>query len=123
MTDVNVGGLDAASLKILQKAAVVTISQQSEFLSGSQGLKFAALGTGFGDFDAKGFAQTGTLSEFEIGHGDVFPINMTNINVPIASFWAAVKTGSLAAVENVLFSGDDKFDIVGSINGAPAPVF
>jgi Ca2+-binding RTX toxin-like protein len=123
MTDVTAITMDAGTLKILDKAAVLSISSQSEVLSGSQGLKFVAAGTGFSNFDAQGFAHAGTLTQFEVAHGDRFFLDWTNINVPIADFWAAVKTGSLAAVEAVVFAGDDKFDIVGSLNGAPANVF
>ncbi len=123
MTDVTGAVMDAATLKILQKAAVLSISSQSEVLSGSQGLKFVAAGTGFSDFDPQGFAHAGNLTQFEVAHADRFILDWTNINAPIADFWAAVKTGNLSAVEAVVFASDDKFDIVGSINGAPPNVY
>ena len=70
MTNVTGAEFDTDLLKILNKAAVLSISSENEVLSGSQGYKFIAFGTDFGDFDAKGFAHSGTVTQFEVVRGD-----------------------------------------------------
>ena len=60
---------------------------------------------------------------FEVIKGDFVVMDWTNLSVPAADFWAAMKTGNVDTVGALVFAGDDKFDIVGSINGAPAPTY
>lgn len=123
MTNVTGGALDANLLKILGKATTLSSSAERQILGGSQGLDFIAFGTDFSDFDARGFPHAGTMTTFQEIRADRVALDWTNMNVPIADFWNAVKTGNVDAVGSLVFAGDDRFDIVGAINGAPAPVY
>jgi Ca2+-binding RTX toxin-like protein len=123
MTNTNGGELDANLLAEINKGATLSFSSGSQVLGGSQGLDFILQGTGFSDFDANGFPHSGTLTTFEVAHGERIGMAWNNMDVDVGKFWAAVKSGNVDAVGNLVFHGADKFDIVGTIDGAPAVVY
>jgi serralysin len=122
MTFVTGAPLDASLLQILNKATPLSENPGNEVLGGSKGLDFRLFGT-FSAFDSQGHAQAGVLDTFQTIKADRVVMNWSNIGASSADFWAAVKTGNVDAVGNVVFAGADKFDIVGSINGAPPNVY
>jgi Ca2+-binding RTX toxin-like protein len=123
MTNVTGVALDANLLKILGKAAAIPASTASQVLGGSQGLDFRLFGTDFAAPDARGVDHMGTMTMFQEIKADRVVLDWTDMNVSLADFWNAVKTGNVDAVGSLVFAGDDRFDIVGAIGGAPAPVY
>jgi Ca2+-binding RTX toxin-like protein len=114
---------DANTLKLLSKATPVFFGTTNEVLIGSQGLDFLFSGTGFGNYDAQGHAQSGTITDFQIGHGERFVGELIGVNMSAAQFWADVKTGNPDILNADIFRGDDKFDVTGSLPGSPPNVY
>jgi serralysin len=123
MTATNGGELDTALLAEINKGTTLSFSSGSQVLVGSQGLDFILSGTGFGNFDAAGFPHSGTLTTFEVAHGERIDMAWNNMDVPVAKFWADVKAGDVDALGALVFRGADTFDVVGTIDGAPAVVY
>ncbi len=123
MTATNGGELDAALLTEINKGTPISFSSTQMVLGGSQGLDFILQGTNFGNFDAAGFPHSGTLTTFEVAHGERIGMAWNSMSVDVGKFWADVKAGDVNALGNLVFGGADKFDVVGSIDGAPAVVY
>jgi Ca2+-binding RTX toxin-like protein len=123
MTATNGLQLTADLLKNMSKAGAISFSANQEVLIGSQGLDFLFQGVNLGDFDAQGRPHSGTLTTFEVAHGERIVGAFNGMSVSAADFWKDVQAGNVDALGRLVFAGDDKFDIGGSINGAPPNVF
>jgi Ca2+-binding RTX toxin-like protein len=123
MTATNGGELNADLLAEINKGTVISESSIGMVLGGSQGLDFIVAGTGLGDFDADGFPHSGIITTFEVAHAERIGMAWNGMHVDAGKFWAAIQSGDVTAVGNLVFGGDDKFDVVGTINGAPAVVY
>src|SRR6202789_190916 len=123
MTTTNGGELNADLLAEINKATTLSHSDTQMVLGGSHGLDFIVQGTGLSDYDAAGFPHSGTITTFEVTQGDRVGMAWNNMSVDAGKFWADVKAGNVTALGNLVFGGADKFDVVGSIDGAPAVVY
>lgn len=123
MTATNGGELNADLLAEINKGTVISESSTGMVLGGSQGLDFLVGGTGLGDFDTNGFPHSGIITTFEVTRADRIGMAWNNMHVDAGKFWADIKAGDVTALGNLVFGGDDKFDVTGSINGAPRLVY
>ncbi|HEY1710520.1 MAG TPA: hypothetical protein VGG10_19780 [Rhizomicrobium sp.] len=119
MTAVTGGVFDASVLTILNAAEVLSFSSTGMVLTGSKGLDFGLTGTDLGDFDAQGIPHSGTITGFQVIHADRAVISWTNMNTSADAFFHDVQALDLTALGQVVYAGADKFDVVGSIDGAP----